>query len=574
MTRQYSSVRIEELERMFEEFKNSAAELRETEAELSHRKRPRARALALKISKRLDALEPGISNTKVHSSTREAKTNRNKHGPKSKFVPTEEQIDCLRRFQNGESFKITAFAGTGKTSTLRLLAETTCKRGLYLAFNRAAAHDARQSFPPNVHCSTTHSLAFKTLASNYSAQKLTDHINANKLAEILNLRDVQIGRSDLMKARSLAALIQKTLRNFMNSGCTSLQIEHVSRTGRFVGVNEALWVPIQVCAFEYAKRVWQKMCDRNDSLPLGHDGYLKLWALSNPSLETDFIFIDEAQDTNPVVAGVIEQNAQRIQVIYVGDRHQQIYDWRGAVNAMDQLGRGHPECFLTTSFRFGQAIADSANEVLRYLGEKKEIRGNPAVTSRIGGDCAPDAILARTNATVISELIAAIDQDMKPHISKRMKDELDRLMRGVVELKAGRPTDVPEWFGFENWSQVVEFVQGGEDESLKTLVNLVQTRTERQILWALGRTVEESQADVTLSTAHQAKGLQWSHVQLADDFPTSRIDKNGKPLSGLDAEARLFYVAMTRAQQSVQFNPATLALFSKQRQGVSSPHPS
>ena len=53
-----------------------------------------------------------------------------------------------------------------------------------------------------------------------------------------------------------------------------------------------------------------------------------------------------------------QKNAQ---VIYVGDAHQQIYAWRGAVNAMQQLPM--PESRLTTSFRFGEEIADVANNL-------------------------------------------------------------------------------------------------------------------------------------------------------------------------------------------------------------------
>ena len=47
------------------------------------------------------------------------------------------------------------------------------------------------------------------------------------------------------------------------------------------------------------------------------------------------------------------------QVIYVGDAHQQIYEWRGAVNAMKRLPL--PQTLLTQSFRFGDQIADVAN---------------------------------------------------------------------------------------------------------------------------------------------------------------------------------------------------------------------
>ncbi|MDH2406059.1 UvrD-helicase domain-containing protein [Bradyrhizobium sp. SSUT18] len=70
-------------------------------------------------------------------------------------------------------------------------------------------------------------------------------------------------------------------------------------------------------------------------MPLGHDGYLKLWALSSHAIAADFILLDEAQDTNPVVLDVLRK--QPAQMIYVGDKYQQIYEWRGAVNAMEKI---------------------------------------------------------------------------------------------------------------------------------------------------------------------------------------------------------------------------------------------
>jgi superfamily I DNA/RNA helicase len=312
------------------------------------------------------------------------------------------------------------------------------------------------------------------------------------------------------------------------------------------------------------------MCDKSDPIPLGFAGYLKLWALSDPIIETDFIFLDEAQDTNPVVMGIIQNNARHTQVIYVGDQHQQIYEWMGAVNAMVDINTAQPGCCLTTSFRFGAEIAQAANGVLRFLGETRAISGNPNVISYIG-ETNPDAVLARTNATVITELLNALEQKKRPHLASRTKKDLVRLIHGVIDLKAGRPSDVPEWFGFGNWSEVLEFVQNGEDEQLKTFVNLIQTRSEKQILWALNQTVDAKTANIVLSTAHQAKGLQWKNVRLADDFPTSTQSNKGRENLAFESEARLFYVALTRAQECVQFNPATLALFSKERQNVNDP---
>ena len=53
--------------------------------------------------------------------------------------PTDEQTLAVDKFKTGRPLKITAFAGTGKTSTLIQMARTRPSRGLYLAFNKAIA---------------------------------------------------------------------------------------------------------------------------------------------------------------------------------------------------------------------------------------------------------------------------------------------------------------------------------------------------------------------------------------------------------------------------------------------------
>ncbi|WP_229373603.1 3'-5' exonuclease [Umezawaea beigongshangensis] len=64
----------------------------------------------------------------------------------------------------------------------------------------------------------------------------------------------------------------------------------------------------------------------------------------------------------------------------------------------------------------------------------------------------------------------------------------------------------------------------------------------------------ETDAQVTVSTAHAAKGREWSTVRIAEDFPEPVNPKapppGGDPLPGqIDhAEARSTYVAATRAR--------------------------
>lgn len=53
--------------------------------------------------------------------------------------PVPEQERAVELFLAGGNLRIDAYAGTGKTTTLRLLAAGKPGRGLYLAFNRAIA---------------------------------------------------------------------------------------------------------------------------------------------------------------------------------------------------------------------------------------------------------------------------------------------------------------------------------------------------------------------------------------------------------------------------------------------------
>lgn len=80
---------------------------------------------------------------------------------------TDEQSNAVDLFKTSRALKISAFAGTGKTSTLTAVAKSTSKSGLYLAFNKSTASEAKAKFPPSVDCKTTHSLAFRAVPDAY-----------------------------------------------------------------------------------------------------------------------------------------------------------------------------------------------------------------------------------------------------------------------------------------------------------------------------------------------------------------------------------------------------------------------
>ena len=78
----------------------------------------------------------------------------------SKFTPTKQQLDILEAFKNTRVLKVNAIAGSGKTSTLELLADANQKPSLLLAFNKSIADEASRRFPAHVSCRTINSLAY------------------------------------------------------------------------------------------------------------------------------------------------------------------------------------------------------------------------------------------------------------------------------------------------------------------------------------------------------------------------------------------------------------------------------
>ncbi len=569
--RPYLNSSIDDLEAEFAaagSAKNSE-KLSDIAHELTFRKTPRARELALEVTKLQQPQPPSSKPSSSAPNNRNSTTgNRTPNSPAIKLQPdkngrhppTVEQAEAIEHFLKRNTLKINAYAGTGKTSTLQMLAASTTARGQYIAFNKSIVADAKSKFPNSVNCSTIHGLAFRAMAPTYSGNtdKLAGKTNANQLAELLKLQKWRIDRDHSLAPRSQGYLILETIRRFAQSSDSEPALSHVPLHGSLKAASEATLNVVRDFAVRGAKHVWEKMKSPDDSIPLGHDGYLKLWAQTDPRIAADFILLDEAQDTNPVVLDVLKR--QSAQMIYVGDRYQQIYEWRGAVNAMEIIDT-ESSTYLTTSFRFGPVIADGAAKILSMLGESRPLNGNPKLKSRIG---ATDArtILARTNASTITAVIEAIDGNRRPHLVGG-NGELMEMLKGVQSLKANEPSNVPDFFGFGNWNEVVEFAKSGEGAHLLTFVNLVDSRGEKQLMWALNRTVDEANSDITVSTAHKAKGREWPTVRLMDDFLRSQPrrgpdgSKDGGNSEPEPSELRLFYVALTRAKESIEV-PAPL----------------
>jgi hypothetical protein len=458
-------------------------------------------------------------------------------------TPTGQQTVILDAARTGAGLVIEAGAGTGKTTTLKMAAQVTRGRCLYVAYNKAIADDARGSFPSGTHCSTAHSLAFQSVGRRFSHRLNSPRLPSREVARKLRIPAVvDLGANALTNVK-VARVVMDTVARFCHSSDVDIYTTHVPD---LPGLTPESATALRMEVVPLARHAWQDLTDPDGALRFTHDVYLKMWALGHPVLPYGTVFLDEAQDANPVIADVVMR--QEVQRILVGDRSQAIYGWRGAVDAMDDfLATGAQRFALTRSWRFGQAIADEANTWLDLLDAPLRLTGNPDRASTLEGLEHADAILCRTNAGAIAHVITALDAGKTAAMVGGGK-EIRMLAEACRDLRAGRGTSHPELMAFNTWSEVLEYVEhdaGGSD--LKVFVKLIESRGPIEIIRVVDQLSAEPDAQVVVSTAHKAKGREWPTVRLADDFGVY-VDEAG---AIIPAEVMLRYVAGTRAQNTL-----------------------
>lgn len=462
--------------------------------------------------------------------------------------PTDEQLLALQMAKTGQSFKIVAYAGAGKTTTLKLISENLKGRGLYLAFNKAIAAEAQGKFPSNVRCQTFHSLAFRHVPRAITAKINLPRLTPARLAKELDLTTIAAERTiDSVKKTvtltpaKLGNIISESISNFCKTSSAYPAPRHII-TPSWMHDDDAM--TLQEMLYPALEKRWLQSIDPRHQAGISHDVYLKLWTLSNPVIPADFILFDEAQDADPLMMGALIR--QDKQTIYVGDAHQQIYEWRGAFNAMKRLP--YPQTLLTQSFRFGEPIAEVANIFLHALQEQVPLKGNPNQISHLSKSLVlgkKDAILCRTNATAINHLLTGLKLGHKVALQADSQRIL-RFCQGADSLKAGKNIhNLPELAYFSHWKEVQEFSETGEGSDLKTWVRLIEEHGTATIIEALNRLSSPQDADYVVSTAHKAKGLEWKSVQISDDF---LYDVNRLTVKISPEELRLLYVACTRGK--------------------------
>lgn len=451
--------------------------------------------------------------------------------------PTQEQAQVIA--WKGRQLVVTAFAGTGKTSTLEAYAlANPGERMLYLAYNRAIREESERRFPYNVECKTFHQLAWPGFGRHLQA-RLATSLRVTDIARLLNTRHWLLARSAL-----------STLNTFLYSADSEISPLHLPDESDRGGLDAGKILGA-------AQVVWHEMTRMDSHFPVTHDIYLKLYQLSVPDLgkRWDVILFDEAQDANPVTRQFVL--SQPCRIILVGDRYQQIYRFRGAENALvsPQLETAD-RLWLTNSFRFGPAVADVANTLLAQAGESRGIcglGGEDQVVPELPAGTAHHCVISRTVAGVIGSALTASLAGKRVYWVGGMEGyrivELEDLYWFSVDMpdRIMSPQLTRDYRDFEEYRSIAKATKDPEMGQGVRLLDMYFPLPTLLAVLKKQAVTHESDADVTVVTAHRSKGLEWNAVSLSDDF----VDITDPLLSPREKEdeLNLLYVSVTRARK-------------------------
>lgn len=485
----------------------------------------------------------------------------------------------------GEVAKIVAFAGTGKTTTLVRYTQLRPQiKFLLVIFNKSACEYAKTIFPRNVDCKTGHGLAFGRMGFRYrSAGKFKGY--GPTVFSITQTLQTKKGDNLFVRAK----FVLDTLNTFLASADPVPTEAHVPSFRMDESGSRVFIEPQKRKMYtEDTIYLWSRMQDLDDKkVPMSHDGYLKLYQLSSPRLHYtyDCILIDEAQDLTPALSDILL--SQNMAKILVGDPHQQIYSFRGAVNSM-QTVQANTIFYLTQSFRFGPEIAEIAACCLEILKneKKKTLVGNGQPCKVLGERVGQLAVLTRCNFTLFNEAVTrCCHQDTEEKIAFvggtdgfgfSMIMDIYMLMLTPEERRkeVGREIENKMVKSFTSLGELEKYATKTQDNELLGKIKIVRTHHHNLPTFLpkiLRKTIRDIRmADVVLSTAHKSKGLEFSTVHLTDDYITYiqlqqlEIQIMNTPLRlPSEDESNLLYVAVTRAKNALIMSPTLYRLLNR-----------
>lgn len=471
-----------------------------------------------------------------------------------KITPNKEQEDIVNNCHQG--IQVDAFAGSGKSTVSRLIIdELGSENSIYTAFLKENINDAKKKITENSYTQDALAVKFALEKSPFkSIFSPRENPNVYKMRDTIGFdMKLDIGATKINQQR-IAKLINDTISLYCYSCDDVLSHQHVPP--------QVLQPQAREKIVMWARTYWDYLLSgrANSEHKVTFHHLMKFWSIS-PSITihdnyTNLI-VDEAQDLNGAFFNVIKNHNDR-RLIVIGDAYQQLFKWRGAINSMGLFDK--EKYSLTTSYRFGPAIADISNKILsrHSLPPNKTLIGQTQIQSKVifYDDNSilpnkPGAILTRTRCNIISIAENELKLGNKIHIKTEM-GQLKFIASNIVYLANNDVDKVthPYLSKISNFSFLESELQDTPEPDVYFALKLYE-KYKGDIINVINRieknSCSELEATKIISTTHSIKGNEWDSVVIASDY-SYIIDKDNVDLDG---ELSVLYVAITRAKKEV-----------------------
>lgn len=508
--------------------------------------------------------------------------------------PTPEQQAILSAVKSSkDSIMINAFAGTGKTSTLVMIAnELPAQPAIALAFNVQIKKELERRFP--------------------SYWKI---MTLNGLGHLAWVRALGRDKKIILDERKLGRLVTQTFKDYQYQGNEDAwgNVRQLVSKAMQAGIVPASR-PHKGFRQDTVEQ-WAMLADENWLLDIGEteiglareiltrsvaegfegtisfDDQIYLSCCFNGQFPRYGLLLgDEVQDWS-VMNRVMAQRTCSGRLILVGDPRQSIYSFRGAdsdsMTRLRALRQTWIDLPLSVTFRCPKIIVDRQQGHApgftafhsNKIGEIKKFQRYIEVTDRTTKDVeltiTPQtwswsqveklnthgslAILCRNNAPLLKIAFKLLRQNVPvTMLGRDIGKTLVALSRKVLPDDDMRAPECVEMVNQWRANQVALANANGQEEKVANLhdqaecllavIEGARAETASAIRWYLKELFERASGHVVISTIHRAKGLEYDCVLHLDPWRIPSKHATQNPVQ-MQQEKNLLYVCETRTKR-------------------------
>lgn len=484
--------------------------------------------------------------------------------PKRTYSKYQQNIFDFVEHGDGNAI-VVAVAGSGKSTTIVEANKRVRGSSIFLAFNKSIAEELKQR---GINARTFHSVCYGPVLKARGVQSVT----ADKVVTILRQQMDNEQREKYMnfvvkliglgRQLGIGAILPDDPKLWWNLAEHHDLHPDQDAPSAFSAAEEDAYIA------EGCQLASDMLFECNKAAMIDFDDMLYLAVKENISLpKYDFIFVDEAQDTNPIQREILRKMSKpNTRIIAVGDPSQAIYGFRGADSQSMGLLQEEFNCKelpLSISYRCAASVVKYAQQWVSHI-EPSDTAPEGIVGTVAEWNCnsfsAGDLVVCRTTAPLMS-LAYKMLRNHKPvtvlgrEIGAGIKSLINKLQaRGIdAMLEKLDKWETRELAKLKSEQEQKRAAITDKADTVRILATGLQEneRTIPSLLRVIDSLFTDKAGATILCTIHKSKGLESNRVWWLNrkDCPAKWVTKDWQ----YQQEINLCYVATTRAKSELYF---------------------